>query len=75
MGLLYRATTRLMNIGANPGTRSYDFSQNPERQEFEGFLESSAPACRIRALPVGLLVILRNPRPAGRPWTGRNASD
>jgi hypothetical protein len=44
MGLLYRATTRLMNIGANPGTSSYDFSQNPERQNFEGFLESKRPS-------------------------------
>jgi hypothetical protein len=33
-----------MTIGANPGTRSYDFSHNLERQKFEEFLESKRPS-------------------------------
>ena len=40
MALFYRATKRSMTIGANPGTRSYDFSHTPERQKCEDFLES-----------------------------------
>jgi hypothetical protein len=40
MGLHYRATTTILPIGGNPGPKAYDYSNDPERQKLEDFLES-----------------------------------
>jgi hypothetical protein len=40
----YRATRIPMTAGKNPGPRAYDFSDQPERQKLEDFLESNRPS-------------------------------
>lgn len=40
MGLYYHATMTVLPVGENPGPKAYDFSDDPERQKLEDFLES-----------------------------------
>lgn len=49
MSIYYRATTSPMPLGKNPGPKKYDFSDQPERDKLEGFLESHRPTtCHSR---------------------------
>jgi len=43
MGLYYRATITILPVGENPGPKAYDYSDDPERQKLEDFLESKRP--------------------------------
>jgi hypothetical protein len=43
MGLYYHATKTVLPVGENPGPKTYDYSDDPERQKLEGFLESKRP--------------------------------
>ncbi len=43
MALHYHATIAILTIGKNPGPKAYDYSNDPERQKLENFLESKRP--------------------------------
>lgn len=43
MGRYYRATISVLRVGGNAGPKAYHYSEDPERQRLEDFLESKRP--------------------------------